>query len=74
MRQDAEPADRHLGVDAGPGSDATADLVDRSDPVDPVDLADLDPEDAFGHTAVPDASRDDTVWPDGDGDEDDIDV
>lgn len=68
MRQDPEPADRHLGVDAGPGSDATADLVD------PADLADLDPEDAFGHTAVPDASRDDTVWPDGDGDEDDIDV
>jgi hypothetical protein len=71
MRQDPEPADRHLGVDAGPGSDATADLVDRSDLAD---LADLDPEDAFGHTAVPDASREDTVWPDGDGDEDDIDV
>lgn len=38
--------------------------------------ADLDPEDAFGHPAVPSADRVDEPWAEarGDGDEDDIDV
>ncbi len=35
------------------------------------DPADLDPEDAFGHSVLPDAARD-AVW--ADGDEDDVDV
>ncbi|MDM7888066.1 hypothetical protein QUG98_06335 [Curtobacterium sp. RHCJP20] len=36
-----------------------------------VEPADLDPEDAFGHSVLPDAARD-AVW--GDEDDDDIDV
>jgi len=36
----------------------------------PSDPADLDPEDAFGHSVLPDAARD-AVWQD---DDDDIDV
>ncbi|MDP4332324.1 hypothetical protein Q7F20_03000 [Curtobacterium sp. A7_M15] len=38
---------------------------------------DLDAADAFGHPAVDDPTRDDTVWPDDEGDEvdaDDFDV
>ncbi len=41
------------------------------DPATPLDPADLDPEDAFGHSVLPDPARD-AVWPA--GDEDDIDV
>ncbi len=37
----------------------------------PAEPADLDPEDAFGHSVLPDAARD-AVW--GDEDDDDIDV
>jgi len=37
----------------------------------PSDPADLDPEDAFGHSVLPDATRD-AVW--ADEDDDDIDV
>ncbi len=52
---------------------ATPDGRDPEPEPDP-DLADLDPDDAFGHPAVADPARDDTVWPDGEGDDDDIDV
>lgn len=40
-------------------------------PTDLTEPADLDPEDAFGHSVLPDAARD-AVW--GAEDEDDIDV
>ncbi|MFJ2978983.1 hypothetical protein ACIPEP_09010 [Curtobacterium sp. NPDC087082] len=46
---------------------------DGTKPEPDPDLADLDPDDAFGHPAVADPARDDSVWPDGEGD-DDIDV
>lgn len=44
------------------------------DGTDPDPDPDLDPDDAFGHPAVADPARDDSVWPDGEGDDDDIDV
>ncbi|MGN8048058.1 hypothetical protein ACTJKO_00100 [Curtobacterium sp. 22159] len=56
------------GPVAAGDDDASAAGADRV----PDDLSDLDPEDAFGHRALADPTRDDDVWPD--GDEDDIDV